>query len=198
MDYYEKEFIKLYDTISPKGYNIEDGGRGNDNCKRLHEDTKKKLSKCQRFLNMKDDDKERLIYSMEELGLYELPFGINYTHHTVNNYEGFTVRQNNGKLKSIISNRRTLTEKLEMALKYLEYCKTNNIAEIEKMNNEIEIDSKTMIRNNKLSNVVKEVIQKLGYDIIKLSLYIRYETRSSRFFINIDNKNKYFTKNNPE
>ncbi len=198
MDYYEKEFIKSYDTISPKGYNIEDGGRGNDNCKRLHQDTKEKLSKCQRFLNMKDEDKEKLLNSMEELEIDELPFGISYTHHTVNNYEGFTVKQNNGKLKSIISNGRTLTEKLEMALKYLEYYKINNIAEIEKMNNELEFDSKIMIRNNRLSNVAKEVIQKLGYNINKLPLYIRYETRASRFYVQIDKKNKYFTKNNPE
>ena len=54
-----------------------------------------------------------------------------------------------------------------------------------------------MIRNNKLSDIAKEVIQKLGYDINKLPLYIRYETRSSRFFVNIDNKNKYFKKNVP-
>lgn len=197
MDFYEKEFINLYDTISPKGYNLESGGtRRNE--KRLHQETKEKLSKSHRFLNIKDEDKENLLNSMEELEIDELPFGINYTHHTVNNYEGFTVKQNNGKLKSIISNGRTLTEKLEMALKYLEYCKTNNANELEKINNKIEIDSKIMIRNNKISNIAKEVIQKLGYDINKLPLYIRYETRASRFYVQIDNKNKYFTKNNPE
>lgn len=195
MDYYEKEFIKLYDTLSPKGYNLETGGA---NKKRLHQETKGKISKSQRFLNMKDDDKERLIYSMQELSLNELPFGINYTHHTINKYEGFTVRQSDGKLKSIISNRRTLTEKLEMALKYFEYCETNNLFEIEKMNNKIEMDSKIMIRNNKLNDNAKEIIYKLGYNINKLPLYIRYETRGSRFYVQINKKNKYFTKNNPE
>lgn len=85
-----------------------------------------------------------------------------------------------------------------MALKYLSLCKNNNIVELEKMNNDIDYDSKIMIRNNKLSDTAKEVIFKLGYDINKLPLYIRYETRSSRFFVNIDNKNKYFKKNDPE
>jgi group I intron endonuclease len=64
MDYYEKEFINLYDTISPKGYNLEAGGTNKDE-KRLHEETKEKLSKSQRFLNMKDEDKENLLISME-------------------------------------------------------------------------------------------------------------------------------------
>lgn len=197
MDYYEKNFIKLYNTISPNGYNIEAGGTGK-NEKKLHEETKGKLSKAQRFLNMKEEDKINLFNSMEELGLDDLPFGINYTHHTVNKYEGFTVKQNNGKLKSIISNGKILTEKLDMAIKYLNFCKNNNEIELEKMNKEIEYDSKIMIRNNKMSNTAKEVVKKLGYDITKLPLYIRYETRNSRFFVNIDNKNKYFKKYDPE
>ena len=202
MDYYEKKCIKLYNTISPNGYNLESGGSGTgsgiDDNKRLHQDTKEKLSKCQRFLNMKEEDKINLFSSMKELKLDELPFGINYTHHTVNKYEGFTVIQNNGKLKSIISNRKSLTEKLEISLKYLNYCKNNNVIELEKLNNEIEFDSKIMIRNNKLSDIAKQVIDKLGYDINKLPLYIRYETRHSRFFVHIDNKNKYFKKYDPE
>lgn len=195
MDYYEKKFIKIYNTLSPNGYNLIDGGGGP---KRLHPDTIEKISKSHRFLHMKDEDIENLLSSMEELEIDEIPFGINYTHHTVNKYEGFTVTQNNGKLKSIISNGKSLTEKLEMVIKYLNLCKNNNIVELEKMNNEIDYDSKIMIRNNKLSNIAKEVIFKLGYDINKLPLYIRYETRSSRFFVNIDNKNKYFKKNDSE
>ena len=195
MDYYEIKFIKLYNTLSPNGYNLEDGGSGP---KRLHPDTIEKISKSHRFLHMKKEDKIKLFDSMEELGLDEIPFGINYTHHTVNKYEGFTVTQNNGKLKSIISNGKSLTEKLEIALKYLNLCKNNNIIELEKMNNEIDYDSKIMIRNNKLSDIAKDVIFKLGYDINKLPLYIRYETRSSRFFVHIDDKNKYFKKNDPE
>lgn len=196
MDYYEIKFIKLYNTLSPNGYNLDLGGSGDN--KRLHQDTKEKLSKSHRFLNMKEEDIENLIISMEELEIDEIPFGINYTHHTVNKYEGFTVTQNNGKLKSIISNGKSLTEKLGMAIKYLNLIKNNNIIELEKMNNEIDYDSKIMIRNNKLSNAAKEVILKLGYDIYKLPLYIRYEKRSSRFFVHIDNKNKYFKKNDPE
>ena len=202
MDYYEKKCIKLYNTISPNGYNLESGGSrtgtGIGDNKRLHQDTKEKLSKSQRFLNMKEEDKINLCSSMKELKLDELPFGINYTHHTVNKYEGFTVMQNNGKLKSIISNRKSLTEKLEISLKYLNFCKNNNVIELEKLNNEIEFDSKIMIRNNKLSDMTKEVIDKLGYDINKLPLYIHYETRHSRFFVRIDNKNKYFKKYDPE
>ena len=62
----------------------------------------------------------------------------------------------------------------------------------------LQINNKIMIQNNKLSNTAKEIINKLGYDINKLPLYIRYETRNSRFFVNIDNKNKYFKKNDPE
>ena len=85
MDYYEKKFIELYNTISPNGYNLEAGGVGK-NGKIMHEDTKEKISKCHRFLNMKNEDKEKLLNSMAELGIDELPFGINYTHHTTNNY----------------------------------------------------------------------------------------------------------------
>ena len=202
MDYYEKKFIELYNTLSPNGYNLEGGGSSTGtnigDGKRLHQDTKEKLSKAQRYLNMKEEDKKNLFNSMKELGIDKLPFGINYTHHTVNEYEGFTVRQNDGKLKSIISNEKSLTEKLEMAIRYLNLCRNNDVIELKKMDDEIDYDGKIAKRNLLMSESAKKVLLDLGYDIKKLPLYVRYEARNSRFFVQIDNKNKYFKKNDPE
>jgi hypothetical protein len=45
---------------------------------------------------------------------------------------------------------------------------------------------------------IKEILIKLEIDINTLPLNIRYETRKSRFFVNINNKNKYFEINDPE
>jgi hypothetical protein len=50
---YEIKFIKNLNTISTNGYNLESGGCSQ---KVLHNSTKLKLSQCQRFLNIKDDD----------------------------------------------------------------------------------------------------------------------------------------------
>lgn len=195
LDMYETKFIYMYNTITPNGYNIESGGTKG---KIMNEDTKLKLSKVQRFLNVSEDDKEKIIKSMEELNITELPFGVNYTHHRKNNYEGFTVKKTNGKLKSIISNMKSLTEKLDLALRYNKFTIDNNINEIEKIDKELDILSKICIRNDKLSLDAKEVIKKINIDINTLPLNIRYDARNLRFFVNINSKNKYFKIRDPE
>jgi len=191
LDFYETEFIKFYNTISPHGYNIESGGSAN---KILHEDTKIKLSKKLRFLNVCDGDRNNILKAMHDLNITEIPYGINYTHHIKNKYEGFTVKKNNGKLKSIISNGKTLTEKLSLSIKYLNFIKDNNVLCINIMDKQFIEDSKIIIRNKKLPEYAKMIIKKTGFDINLLPSIVRYKTKESIFYLNIDKKIIYFSK----
>jgi group I intron endonuclease len=190
---YEIRYIQLFNTLSPNGYNLDSGGCSQ---KVLHDETKLKLGKSQRFLNIKDDDLVRIKQSMKEISITELPLGINYTHNSTF-YEGFSVKKDN-KLKSFISNSHTLTQKLQLALKYFEYYRQNNILGMKSMEDDMIALSKITIRNSKICEEAKEVIRRLDIELDTLPLCIRYEKRKSRFFVYMNNQNKYFTQNNPE
>jgi hypothetical protein len=197
LDYYEIKFIQTYNTVSPNGYNLEKGGTGKN--KVLHEDTKSKIGEQNRFLKVSDYDKKNILKSMEELGIEELPTGIHYNHNTNNGYEGFKVGYNFIS-RSFIAKGRSLTEKLNQALTYLELIKSNNTEKIKEFDENIEKEVATLIKKSKkIDERALEAMKNIG--IQELPLSIRYEKRASRFYVATEKSNKnfkYFTKNDPE
>ena len=69
---------------------------------------------------------------------------------------------------------------------------------MESMENDMVALSKITIRNSKICEEAKEVIRRLNIELDTLPLCIRYEKRKSRFFVYMNNGNKYFTQYNPE
>ena len=57
INFYEIEYIEKFNTISPNGYNLQSGG---NNGRRLHEDTKKKLSNTMKKVMNNEDIKKKL------------------------------------------------------------------------------------------------------------------------------------------
>lgn len=195
LDNHEKYYIKEYNTIYPHGYNIEKGGRYN---KDIHEITKEKMSEALRFKYIKNkDDIGKIKKIMEELNIPHLPKGIQYSHDSVENVEGFCViYKNNKKLFSSIN--RPLKEKLELAMKYYDICKTEDKDKINEFNKNFSLDS---IKKSKVKRLYKhEEINKAmeELNIQSLPLYVRFEKRHNRFYIKKPNEpNHCFCKNNP-
>jgi group I intron endonuclease len=197
LNYYEIKFIKLYNSLYPFGYNLEEGGTGKE--KVLNGYTKTKISIANRFSRVSEEDKNKILQSMKELNINEMPIGIHYNHNTKGGSEGFKVGYNYFN-RSFIAKGRTLTEKLQQALTYLDLLKREDKEGIEEFDKKLVSDS--FILMNKAKNKIKdstaiEVMKKLNIDI--LPMYVRYEKRSSRFYVKKPKEsNKYFTKDNPE
>ncbi len=199
LDNYERTYIDLYNTLHPNGYNLDSGGKIG---KKLHEETKKKIGFNNRFIQVSDTDKENIRKSMEEVGLIELPIGIHYNHNTKNEYEGFKVGYNYIQ-RSFIAKGRTLTEKLQQALEYLELVKSNDIEKIKEFDKKIEEEIIGLIKkskNKKMDIKALEAMKNIG--LKELPLSIRFEKRANRFYVATDvkkkNNYKYFTRNDPE
>ncbi len=87
LDFYEKKYIKEYNSLYPNGYNIETGGHLN---KELNDKTKDLLSEAKRFTQIKNkDDIDNIKKIMIKFNLKNLPRGFMYTNYK--NQKGFSV-----------------------------------------------------------------------------------------------------------
>ena len=55
LDYYEKKFIRVYNSLHPNGYNLDSGGSG---CKKMSLESRKLISEKSRFRYISEVDKE--------------------------------------------------------------------------------------------------------------------------------------------
>lgn len=192
LDFYETKYIKEYNTIYPSGYNIETGGKLNKN---LNNITKERLSNSKRFKYIKNkEDIDKIKQIMLELSVDKLPKGIIYTHY--GNSEGFIVSLEN-HMKQFTSIKRTLKDNLSLAIEYYNIFNSKNLKLLEKFNEYVDLDTKIKSKNNMIKN--QDILNAMKHmNIESLPLYIRYESRSRRFFVKIpNNPNKYFRKNDP-
>lgn len=137
LDYYEKKFISVFNTIHPNGYNIAEGGNA---YKRSSVDTRELISEQKRFLYVNEEDRKKIEMSMEELDIDEIPSGIVYQHNTnLQDYkEGFVVSIDDGKKKSFTIGSLSLTEKLRLAIEYQNYYVNGDLENMERMDNDME------------------------------------------------------------
>jgi group I intron endonuclease len=190
LDFYEKKYIKEYNSLYPNGYNIENGGHLN---KKLSDKTKDELSELKRFKHIKNkDDINEIKEIMIKFDIKNLPRGFMYTSY--NNKKGFLVSID-GKIKGFTSNNRTIEENFELALKYYNIYKNNE--NVEEFINKVNLDEKLKCKSKRIK--YDEVINAMkNLNINELPLYIRYEKRNERFFVKKpDEPNKYFSKNDP-
>ena len=194
LDKYEKMFIKEYNTLYPDGYNIENGGKLN---KKLNESTKEKISESRRYKYMKTEDVNKIKKLMEELEISNLPKGIQYSHDTVKNIEGFCVIYKNHK-KLFSSVNRSLKEKLQLSIEYYKLCLTEDEEKIKEFNVRFSNDTKIKTKRKLISKHPEVNNSMLELEIDTLPLYVRFEKRHSRFYIKRpDGPNICFCKNNP-
>jgi hypothetical protein len=194
LDYYEKMFIKEYNTLYPSGYNIENGGKLN---KKLNDSTKEKISESRRYKYMKNEDVEKLKKLMDELEIKNLPKGIQYSHDTIKNIEGICViYKNNKKLFSSVNS--TLKEKLKLSIEYYKLCVLEDVDKLKEFNEKLLLNSKLKTREKRIPKY-KEVSSAMKeLNISTLPLYVRFEKRNNRFFITKpDGSCIYFSKNKP-
>lgn len=137
LDYYEKKFISVFNTIYPNGYNVAQGGNAN---KRFSIDTRKLISEQKRFLYVSEEDRKKIEKSMKELGIDEIPPGIVYQHNTnQEDYkEGFVVSVDDGKKKSFTIGSISLTDKLRLSIEYQNYYNNNDVENLKRMDDEME------------------------------------------------------------
>ena len=196
LDYYERKFIHQYGSLSPNGYNIESGGSKSKN---LHLDTRKLISSKKRFMSVSETNKQRILLSMRELSIDELPFGIHFSCDSKTGYEGFSLHQN-GNVRSFVAKGRTLTEKLEQVLTYMKICEENNVEEKANFDNKINEQSLILQKKAKMKKInarAKEAMVNLGVE--DLPLYVRYENRGSRFYVHFPGEgSRYFRNGDPE
>lgn len=131
-DYYEKKFIKVYDTLYPNGYNLETGG---NKLKKLSKETRSKMSKVKMghkpYFNMTEDIRLKI---SNNLSLYykENPKYVKdhngkilpkYISPVIEKNEiiGYCINNHiTGFRKKITSKKKTLDEKLKEISKFLE------------------------------------------------------------------------------
>jgi group I intron endonuclease len=148
LDYYEKKFIKSYNTICPNGYNIRTGGSNGKHCEESRErmrlsklgsknpnygkprtcETKNKISNKKRGekhhfygKQLKNEHKIKLSQSFKKYDK-NLPMYISYVKERPECYcsAGYIVLYPNTKKKYFTSKKLTMEEKLLQATKYLE------------------------------------------------------------------------------
>lgn len=201
LDFYEIKFIEFYDSLAPNGYNLETGGSKG---KRLHQETKDKLSEQHRFLNISDENKEKVFECMKTLGIYKLPIGINFTSNSnvIAGLEGFLVKKSktSNTYKAFTSNDKTLTEKLKLALEYFKHIEEKNEDKIKELDEIYDYDIRKTSRNNKIGDDFKNILLKMNIKLEDLPVGIRYEKRNNRFYIKFEKEGycKYFAKYKPE
>lgn len=136
LDYYEVGYIEMFNTLIPNGYNIQPGGNAN---KTASAATRELISRRLRFLYVSEEDRIKIEASMQEIGITELPYGINYVHNTNREREeGFNVSIGDGKKKTFQFVKFTLTENLRLALEYHGYYTDNDVANMKRMDDEME------------------------------------------------------------
>lgn len=155
LDYYERTFIKTFNTLVPNGYNVMKGGNLH---KRLKEETKQIISEQKRFLYVNEEDRKKLEKSMEDLNIDEIPSGIVYQHNTnLQDYkEGFVVNIDDGKKKSFTVGSLSLTEKLRLAIEYQNYYINGDLENLKRMDAEMEERTSQRLSDNKRFKHVSE------------------------------------------
>ena len=198
LDYYEKKFISVFNTIYPNGYNVAEGGNANKRCSL---ETRQLISEQKRFLYVSEEDRRKIEKSMKELNIDEIPSGIVYQHNTnIEDYkEGFVVSIDDGKKKSFTIGSLSLTEKLRMAIEYQGYYMNNDKNNLQRMDDEMEERTSQRLSDNKrfkhVSDEDKIRIAKSMNDIgiETLPKGIRYTHNKNRdhfegFTVIVDNK----------
>ena len=193
IDYYEKLFIDIYDTISPNGYNLESGGKLNTN---MNDSSKDLLSQAHRFRRVNDDDLMRIRNLMSKFGIDNLPRGFVFSHDTKIGVEGFSVSCK-GYKASFLAKNRSLEEKFKLALDYYNIL-ISSCCEIDlgTFNQHIISTSRKLISQSKrkIYHEVELAMKELG--IVEIPMYIQYEKRMNRFNVkHPDFPNKYIRKN---
>jgi hypothetical protein len=142
---------------------------------------------------MTSDKKSEILSLMKELKIDEIPLGVYFTS-CKNKYEGFNVNTN-GKIKSFVSKSRSLFEKLQLAIEYHSICNDQDkikTFQTELNNKSLKLISKKRTYDENVLLAMKE------NNILEIPMYIRYEKRCKRFFVQGQNKKQiYFIKNNP-
>lgn len=187
IDLYEVVFIQLYNTISPKGYNIETGGCS---IKVLHQDTRQLLSKARRFASVSDNDKGKILQAMASVGINDLPMGVQYSHDTKTGYEGFRVIKRGFQSKIFSAKGRTLEQKLQQAMKYYHM---SSQEEIDEFNIQIRNEASLLIASKRImDDNVKEAMK--ANDIDQMPIGIRYNKNKRMFYVGWKEKGKSTSK----
>jgi len=198
LDYYEKKFISVFNTIYPNGYNVAEGGNAN---KRSSIETRQLISEQKRFLYVSEEDRTKIENSMKQLHIDEIPQGIVYQHNTnIEDYkEGFVVSIDDGKKKSFTLGSLSLTEKLRMAIDYQDYFLNNDTENIKRMDHEMEKRTSQRLSQVKRFNYVSDedklqIVKSMNdVGIEELPKGIRYTHNKNRdhfegFTVIVDNK----------
>lgn len=199
LDYYEKKFISVFNTIHPNGYNIAEGGNA---YKRSSVDTRELISEQKRFLYVNEEDRKKIEMSMEELDIDEIPSGIVYQHNTnLQDYKkGFVVSIDDGKKKSFTIGSLSLTEKLRLAIEYQSYYINGDLENLKRMDVEMEERTSQRLSDNKRFkhvseedkiNITKSMIE-VGIDTLRKGIRYTHNKNRDRFegFTVIVNNNK--------
>ena len=143
IDSYEDKFIKLYNTLSPNGYNLKTGG--NFGSKHI-EETKTKIGdahkgkiisketriltgKTSKYRNMSEENEKRIKNALDILNLKDLPIYIYYSIDKRNNrnVEVINVRIPNKQNKKFAIKDMSLHEKIKLAIEYKNFLTTTVI-----------------------------------------------------------------------
>jgi len=134
IDFYENNFIKLYNTITPNGYNLKTGGNlgskhseetkikiGNAHKeKKVSEETKTLIGNTSKYRNMSEENKIKIKYALDKLGLKDLPmyivFSIDKRYNR--NVEVINVRVPKIKIKKFSVKNMLLEDKIRLAINY--------------------------------------------------------------------------------
>ena len=204
LDYYEKKFISVFNTIYPNGYNVMKGGHTN---KRSSMDTRELISEQKRFLYVSEEDRKKIKQSMKELGIDEIPPGIVYQHNTnQEDYkEGFVVNIDDGTKKSFTVGSLSLTEKLRLAIEYQSYYINGDLENLKRMDVEMEERTSQRLSDNKRFkhvskedkiNITKSMIE-VGIDTLPKGIRYTHNKNRDRFegftVIVDNNKTKTFS-----
>jgi group I intron endonuclease len=212
LDNNERKFIKKYNTLYPKGFNLQTGGsenfkqnedtiikmRNSQKGKIIKEQTKKimsisrqlsshsKESKNKMKLNHKNKKpvSEILLNSLEKLELKELPKYIQY-HKSSDKIEVNVPLQ---KRKSYANKTISLEDRIKLAIEY-----RNTICKVSNINNL----SKFKILSEEDKNNLNKTLHELGIKNLPMHIYFNIINNSETITVRIPNKKeKTFSKKN--
>lgn len=134
LDFYENNFINLYNTIYPNGYNLKTGGNlGSKHCnetkikigesqigKTISDETRCLISITSKYRNIDEKNKNKIKESLKKLGLEELPMYIVYSidKRFNRNIDVIQVRVPKTKTKKFASKNISLENKIILAIEY--------------------------------------------------------------------------------
>jgi hypothetical protein len=114
IDYYEKIFIKAYNTLHPNGYNLQEGGAHG----RHHEETKALISKSNTGKIRTEEHKKQMSeIKMIYKGLPEYIYILNDFNKNVHGYR--ILKHPLLPVKKFLSKSLTMEEKLQQAIDYI-------------------------------------------------------------------------------